>query len=57
VTADGIVQGAALFNDAREGVSAGCEWYYLLLHVDLDDEGLMTFGELRGPFRTVDPAS
>ncbi len=50
VTADGLVNGAPLFSDSRSGVSAGCEWYYLLLHVDLDEDGLMSFGELQGPF-------
>jgi hypothetical protein len=51
VTADGAAQGAPVFSDARSGTTAGCEWLYLLLNIDVDDQGLMTFGSLQGPFQ------
>jgi hypothetical protein len=50
VTADGTALSQAVFADAREGVTVGCEWFYLILNVDLDDDGLLSFGALQGPF-------
>ncbi|HXH22354.1 MAG TPA: FecR family protein [Dehalococcoidia bacterium] len=50
VTADGRSLQGPIFADARDGETEGCEWLYLLLTVDLDAEGLLSFGELQGPF-------
>lgn len=50
VTAGGRALGEAIFSDERRGSTTGCDWLYLLLHVDLDADGLLKFGELQGPF-------
>jgi len=50
VTADGRALEEQIFSDERVGSTTGCEWVYLILTIDLDDDGLLTFGELQGPF-------
>jgi hypothetical protein len=50
VTASGLALNSPVFSDARSGSTGGCEWLYLLLNVDLAGDGLLTFGELQGPF-------
>jgi hypothetical protein len=50
VTAQGSALSAGIFSDARDGQTIGCEWFYLILTVDLDDDGLLNFGALQGPF-------
>ena len=50
VTADGRALKDTIFADSRSGTTKGCEWFYLLLDVDIDPTGLISFGELQGPF-------